>query len=141
MHSLIVPFRRSTGEFNLFCTIFSMQKGITGLMGYLWVHLSSRTMARSNKISHSFKWHTTIADSTVTLSSLMDLLGNCGLTSTTIPTKHGLTRVSGRQVSFLGKYEPQVVDHRRPSFLFRQRMGCIRHVEGGHYHQEVLLFK
>ena len=77
-------------------------------MAYSWVRHSSRTMARSNEISHSFRWHTTIADSTVTLSSLMDLPGNCGLTSTTIPTKHGLTRVSGHQVSFLGKYESQV---------------------------------
>ena len=79
-------------------------------MAYLWVLLSSRTMAPSRKISRSFKWHMTIVDSTVTPSSSTGLLGNYGLTSTTIPTKNGLTRVSGHQVSALGKYELRVVD-------------------------------
>ena len=79
-------------------------------MAYLWVLLSSRTMAPSRKTSRSFKWHMTIVDSTVMPSSSTDLLGNYGLTFTTIPTKNGLTRVSGHQVSPLGKYELRVVD-------------------------------
>ena len=79
-------------------------------MAYLWVLLSSRTMAPSRKTSRSFKWHMTIVDSTVMPSSSTGLLGNYGLTSTTIPTKNGLTRVSGHQVSPLGGYELLVVD-------------------------------
>ena len=79
-------------------------------MAYLWVLLSSRTMAPSRKTSRSFKWHMTIVDSTVMPSSSMDLLGNYGLTSTMIPTNNGLTRVSGHQVSPLGKYKLRVVD-------------------------------
>ena len=79
-------------------------------MAYLWVLLSSRTMAPSRKTSRSFKWHMTIVDSTVMPSSSTDLPGNYGLTSTTIPINNGPTRVSGHQVSPLGKYKLLVID-------------------------------
>ena len=79
-------------------------------MAYLWVLLSSRTMAPSRKTSRLFKWHMTIVDSTVTPSSSTDLPGNYGLISTTIPTNNGLTRVSGHQVSPLIKCKLRVID-------------------------------
>ena len=52
----------------------------------------------------------TIVDSTVTPSSSTGLLENYGLTSTTIPTNNGLTRVSGHQVSPLIKCKLRVID-------------------------------